>query len=161
MVPSAPVPSGSATPTAAVISSAAQASAHAAKVSSRRACESQLEAVSTADDVMYVRRLPDGLGHTLKSSPRLCRFAVGKDSWVAWLGRNEALHIVAAQQATRKVQQSLKGMGLLNAREPDGLFGSKTGEAFARFQQQNGLAPTGQPDELTFLLLEHQDASLR
>lgn len=161
VVPSAPVPSGSATPTAAVISSAAQASAHAAKVSSRRACESQLEAVSTADDVMYVRRLPDGLGHTLKSSPRLCRFAVGKDSWVAWLGRNEALHIVAAQQATRKVQQSLKGMGLLNAREPDGLFGSKTGEAFARFQQQNGLAPTGQPDELTFLLLEHQDAPAR
>jgi general secretion pathway protein A len=144
-----------------VVSTAAQASVPAAKVSPRRACESQLEAVATSDDVMHVRRLPDGLGHTLKSSPRLCRFAVGQDSWVAWLGRNEALHIVAAQQATRKVQESLKGMGLLDAREPDGLFGSKTGEAFARFQQQNGLAPTGQPDELTFLLLEHQDASLR
>jgi len=53
-------------------------------------------------------------------------------------------------------------MGLLDKREPDdGFFGSKTGEAFARFQLQQGLPPTGKPDELTFLLLEHQDASPR
>lgn len=75
---------------------------------------------------------------------------------VAWLGRNEALTIVAAQQATRKVQGELRRMGLL-MHGPDGLFGSKA-EAIARFQRLNGLAPTGQPDEMTFLLHGHQDA---
>lgn len=147
--------------TAAMASGAAQTPTPAAKESPRRVCEIQLEAVATADDVMHVQQLPSGLGHALKASPRLCHFTVGQDSWVAWLGRNEVQHIVAAQQATRKVQGFLKGMGLLDVNEPDGLFGSKTGEAFARFQQQNGLPPTGQPDELTFLLLEHQDASPR
>lgn len=161
VVPSASVPPSPAMPKEGGLFAAEQASVPAAKVLPRIPCQSQLEAVATSDDVIHVRRLPDGLGHTLKSSPRFCHFAVGKDSWVAWLGRNEALHIVAAQQATRKVQESLKGMGLLDAREPDGLFGSKTSAAFARFQQQNGLAPTGQPDELTFLLLEHQHESLR
>lgn len=131
------------------------------ELSPRRACESQLEAIATAGDVLHVQRLPDGVAYAFKPSPRICRFAVQQEAWVAWLGRNEARHIVAAQQATRKVQETLKSMGLLDAREPDGLFGSRTGEAFARFQQQHGLVPTGQPDELTFLLLEHQDAPAR
>lgn len=137
------------------------AAALAAEMSPRRACESQLEAVATAGDVLHVQRLPVGVTYAFKPSPRLCRFAVEQEAWVAWLGRNEARHIAAAQQETRKVQGTLKNMGLLDVREPDGLFGSRTGEAFARFQQQHGLVPTGQPDELTFLLLEHQDASAR
>ncbi|MDP3226539.1 MAG: AAA family ATPase [Acidovorax sp.] len=131
-------------------------------LSPRGVCEGQLRAVATADDTLHVQRLPDGVTDSLKSSARLCRFAVGKELWVAWLGRNDAQQIAAAQQATRKVQGKLRSMGLLDTREPnDGFFGSKTGEAFARFQQQHGLAATGKPDELTFLLLEHQDASPR
>ena len=60
------------------------------------------------------------------------------------------------------VQGRLKRLGLLDVRElDDGLFGPKTGEALSRFQQQQGLAPTGKPDELTFLLLEHLDVSAR
>ncbi len=139
----------------------AMTAAAVVELSPRRACESQLEAIATAGDVLHVQRLPDGLTYAFKPSPRICRFAVEQEAWVAWLGRNEARHIVAAQHATRKVQGTLKSMGLLDAREPDGLFGSRTGEAFARFQQQHGLIPTGQPDELTFLLLEHQDAPAR
>lgn len=149
-------------PTAATATPSAMAQPEAAPISPRRVCESRLEAIATADETLHVQRLPDGIADTLKSSARLCRFAVGKESWVVWLGRNDARHIVAAQQATRKVQGKLKSMGLLDTREPDdGFFGSKTGEAFARFQQQHGLAATGKPDELTFLLLEHQDASPR
>jgi general secretion pathway protein A len=133
-----------------------------AGVSGREACESQLKAAAAADEVVHVYRLPDGMGDTLKPSTRLCRFNVDKESWVAWLGRNNTRNIEAAEQVTRKVQAKLKSMGLLDKREPDdGFFGSKTGEAFARFQLQQGLPPTGKPDELTFLLLEHQDASPR
>ncbi|HVL44700.1 MAG TPA: AAA family ATPase, partial [Acidovorax sp.] len=128
----------------------------------RQACENQLKAAAAADDVVHVHRLPEGMADRLKPSDRLCRFQVDQESWVAWLGRNNARQIQAAEQATRRVQGKLKSMGLLDKREPDdGFFGSKTGEAFARFQQQQGLPPTGKPDELTFLLLEHQDASPR
>lgn len=133
-----------------------------AEVPARRVCESQLQALASADEVVLVQRLPDGTSPAWKPSPRTCRFAVGKESWVAWLGRGDARHIVAAQQATRKVQSKLRSLGLLDLREPDdGFFGTRTGEALARFQQQHGLPVTGKPDELTFLLLEHQDASPR
>ena len=132
-------------------------------LSPRQACEKQLQTTATADDALHVQRLPGGTaGNALKPSPRVCRFAEGKETWVAWLGRSDARHIQVAQQATRNVQVRLKKMGLLDVRElDDGFFGSRTGEALARFQQQHGLAPTGKPDELTFFLLEHQDVSAR
>lgn len=143
----------------------ASASVSVAEVSPRIACEDQLKAIATADDVLQVQRLPQPLGanaNALKPLPRVCRFTEGKDAWVAWLGRSEARHILAAQQATRNVQLRLKGMGLLDPRElDDGFFGSKTGEALARFQQQHGLAPTGKPDDLTFFILEQQNVSAR
>lgn len=135
-----------------------------AEVSPRMACEAQLRAVASADDVLQVQRLPQPhAANALKPAPRVCRFTEGKDAWVAWLGRSEARHILAAQQATRSVQIKLKGMGLLDARElDDGFFGARTGEALARFQQQNGLAPTGKPDDLTLFLLEqHPHVSAR
>lgn len=140
----------------------AQSVTQPVEVSPRRSCEIQLEALAATNEVVHAQRLPDSVTGSWKPSARFCRFAVGQESWVAWLGRDDARHIVAAQQATRKVQGRLKSMGLLDPRElDDGFFGSKTGEALARFQQQHGLAPTGKPDELTFLLLEHQDASPR
>ena len=131
-------------------------------VSPRRACQGRLEGLAASGEVVHVQRVPEGIADTLKSLPGLCRFAEGNEAWVAWVGRDDARSIVAAQQATRQVQARLKSAGLLDARErDDGFFGSRTAEALARFQQQHGLAPTGKPDELTFLLLEHQDASLR
>ena len=143
-------------------SEAAQAVAPMDKPSARRACETQLQAVAAVDEVVHVQRLSEGVTDALKASPRLCRFSVEKELWLAWLGRDEARHITAAQQATRRMQVRLKTLGLLDSREPnDGFFGSKTGEAIARFQQQRGLPSTGKPDELTLLLLEHQDASPR
>lgn len=147
---------------AASVSGLAHGSAMSAEVSPRRACETHMEAQALADEVVHTQRLPVGVSDAWKSSARFCRFVEGQESWVVWLERGEARHIVAAQPATLKVQAKLKSLGLLDPREPgDGFFGTKTGEALARFQQQNGLAPTGKPDELTFLLLEHLDASPR
>ncbi|MFY3386655.1 AAA family ATPase [Paracidovorax sp. MALMAid1276] len=170
----APTPVSSALPAAASPSStetlatppvaAAQAAARPADAdpSGRRACEIQLQSVASPDEMVLVQRLPEGTSPAWKPSTRMCRFSVGKEAWVAWLGRGDARHITAAQQATRKVQGKLRSLGLLDLREPDdGFFGSRTAEALARFQQQQGLPATGKPDELTFLLLEHQDASPR
>lgn len=119
----------------------AMTAAAVADMSPRRACESQLEAIATAGDVLHVQRLPDGVAYAFKPSPRICRFAVQQEAWVAWLGRNEARHIVAAQQATRKVQETLKSMGLLDAREPDGLFGSRTGRRSPAFSNSTAWFP--------------------
>lgn len=160
-----PAPAAAASAAADPSAAAASASVAVAEVSPRIACEAQLKAIATADDVLQVQRLPQPLGanaNALKPMPRVCRFTEGKDAWVAWLGRSEARHILVAQQATRNVQLKLKGLGLLDPRElDDGFFGSKTGEALARFQQQHGLAPTGKPDELTFFILEQQNVSAR
>lgn len=159
-----PAPAAVASAVAEPPAAVASAPVPVADVTPRAACEAQLKALATADDVLQVQRLPQASSAAaLKSSPRVCRFTEGKDTWVAWLGRSEARHILAAQQATRAVQIKLKGMGLLDPRElDDGFFGSRTGEALARFQQQNGLAPTGKPDDLTFFILEqHPHVSAR
>lgn len=160
-VPAVAAPAAVEPATAAVAAASAQPSV--AETSPRTACEAQLKAVASAEDVLQVQRLPQPTAaNALKPNPRVCRFTEGKDAWVAWLGRSEARHILVAQQATRNVQLKLKGLGLLDPREPDdGFFGSKTGEALIRFQQQHGLAPTGKPDDLTFFILEHQHVSAR
>ena len=159
-----PAPAAAASVATEPAAAAASAPAPVAEVSPRMACEAQLKAVATAEDALQMQRLPQSAAaNGLKPSSRVCRFTEGKDAWVAWLGRSEARHILAAQQATRNVQLKLKGLGLLDSRElDDGFFGSKTGEALARFQQQNGLAPTGKPDDLTFFILEqHPHVSAR
>lgn len=125
-------------------------------------CEQQLRPQATADEALQVQRVPASIQASLRPSSRVCRFAVGDEMWVAWISRGEARHIAMAQQATRGVQTRLRAMGFMDPRDADdGLFGPKTGEALARFQQQRGLPVTGKPDEFTFFLLEHQDVSAR
>jgi general secretion pathway protein A len=163
MASAAPVPTSPVTPSVGQATAEkavpAPAVAPIEELSPRRACENRLEAIATPSDVLHVQRLPKSMPQDLKPSPRFCSFTVEQDTWLAWLGRSETHDILAAQHATRKVQEILKGMGLLDVREPDGLFGLKTRDAFARFQQQHGLVATGNPDDLTFLLLEHRNAT--
>lgn len=139
----------------------------AINAASRQKCEMQLKPQKAAggDASMQAQRLPDqgmALG-VLKALPQqTCLFTENNESWVAWWGRSEARHILAAQEVTRNVQLKLKSLGLLDVRElDDGLFGPKTGEALARFQQQQGVSASGKPDDLTFFLLEHQHVSAR
>jgi len=120
-----------------------------------------LVAAAAADDVLHVQRLPNvtASGATaFKPADRMCQFMRNNQPWVAWLGRSDSRQRMPTQQATRDAQVKLKSIGLMESDErSDGLFGPRTREAFARFQLQQGLAPTGQPDDLTFYLLEHQD----
>ncbi|EER60648.1 AAA ATPase [Acidovorax delafieldii 2AN] len=104
---------------------AAQAPASAASadpVSPRRACQRRLEGLAAPGEVVHVQRVPEGISDTLKLLPGLCRFAEGNEAWVAWVGRDDARSIVAAQQVTRQVQARLKSAGLLDARERDDGF---------------------------------------
>jgi len=152
------LPSPAAAPAAAAATPAA-ASAQSPLV--RSDCESRLVAAAAADDVLHVQRLPNvtGSGATaFKPADRMCQFMRNNQPWVAWLGRSDSRQRMPTQQATRDAQVKLKSIGLMESDErSDGLFGPRTREAFARFQLQQGLAPTGQPDDLTFYLLEHQD----
>lgn len=123
-------------------------------------CERQLAAAATVGDVLHVQPMPrdKAAGWVRKPRTRMCQFDRGGQTWMAWLGRSDVRQLALTQDATRNVQTKLKTMGLLDLAEPsDGLFGPRTREAFARFQQQQGLAPTGSPDDLTFFLLEQQD----
>lgn len=126
----------------------------------RSDCESGLIAVAGVDDVLHVQRLPNVGGAesaAFKPSTRMCQFVRDHQPWVAWLGRSDVRQRMPTQQATRDAQTRLKAIGLMEMGEQsDGLFGPRTREAFARFQLQQGLAPTGQPDDLTFFLLEQQ-----
>jgi general secretion pathway protein A len=128
----------------------------------RSDCENKLAAAAGAGDTLHAQPLPDAApagSLAFQPSDRMCRFVRDNQPWVAWLGRGDSRQITLAQQATRNAQIRLKAMGLLDlSARSDGLFGPRTREAFARFQQQQGLAPTGQPDDLTFFLLEQQDA---
>jgi len=138
------------------------ASAAPAVFVARSDCENKLVAAAGVGDTLHAQPLPDAApanSPAFQPSDRMCRFVRDNQPWVAWLGRGDSRQITLAQQATRNAQVRLKAMGLLDlSARSDGLFGPRTREAFARFQQQQGLAPTGQPDDLTFFLLEQQDA---
>ena len=144
---------------AAAADTPAAASAQAPLV--RSDCESRLVAAAAVDDVLHVQRLPNVTASdatAFRPADRMCQFTRNNQPWVAWLGRSDARQRMPTQQATRDAQVKLKSIGLMESDErSDGLFGPRTREAFARFQLQQGLAPTGQPDDLTFYLLEHQD----
>lgn len=153
-------PSLASVPAPALAPAAASATAAPAP-SARSDCESRLVALAAADDVLHVQRLPNvgaSDAAAFKPSARMCQFVRDNQPWVAWLGRSDARQRMPTQQATRDAQTKLKAIGLMELGEhSDGLFGPRTREAFARYQLQQGLAPTGQPDDLTFFLLEHQD----
>lgn len=158
-------------PTASAITTAdgKEQSANAAsmlKDASRQKCEEQLkpQKVSAEYETLQMQRVPQESfpQGSLKAMSKVCLFTENNESWVAWRGPSDARHILAAQMATRNIQLKLKGMGLLDVRElDDGLFGPKTAEALARFQQKQGLPATGKPDDLTFFLLEHSHVSAR
>lgn len=123
-------------------------------------CQKQLEAVASAGSALHLQPLPESLAARFSphASSKACAFVSGSHNWLAWLGSSESRLILAAQQVTRTAQEKLKKMGLMDQRAlDDGLFGPRTEQAFALFQQLQGLPPTGKPDDLTFFLLEHQD----
>ena len=132
-----------------------------AQAITRPSCEEKLKAIAQPGDVLQVQRLPTEVANALKISTRVCPFQLNSEPWAVWLSRDPVRHILASQQAASHAQSVLKSKGLLDIPTPDGFFGPKTGKALSRFQQQYGLPPTGQPDELTFLLLENEDVPAR
>ncbi len=124
----------------------------------QKSCEQQLKSIANSEDILLSHQLPSEIVNLLKPSTRLCISTVNGQAWATWLSHHQIEHIKAAEKTTRQIQVMLKNMGFLSAQAPDGLFGQKTAEALSKFQQEYRLSPTGQPDNLTFLLLENLNA---
>ncbi len=137
-----------------------QFSGSLAEQASIQQCEQKLKVIAHTEDSLVSQNLPSDMVVLLKPSPRLCISKINGQFWVTWLSRHHVHHIKAAEETTNQMQIFLKNMGFLNIQSPDGLFGPKTGEALLKFQQQYRLSPTGQPDDLTFFLLENLNAPI-
>lgn len=126
-----------------------------------RQCEQKLISIAKNEEVLISQQLPRKISETLKPSPKLCLFSINGEPWASWLSPHQVHHIQSAKTSATQMQIMLKHMGFLRIQAPDGLFGPKTGEALLKFQQENHLPPTGQPDDLTFLLLENLNVPTR
>lgn len=149
-----PVPAPAAVSVSA--SGSAPAPAPASEPTPREVCVGRVQAAHAGANVQ-VLHVPPEWARLLPATDRLCVFEQDQALSVAAVGGGGGRLIQSAQQLTRQVQGALKGWGLLDT-APDGAFGPRTAEALARFQAQHRLPPTGQPDELTLLLLENLDA---
>jgi general secretion pathway protein A len=129
--------------------------------SPRQACELSLaHRLKVPTSAVQVRLAPPGLRAALQPVSGICLFEEGGISMVAWADQGRNSLIAAAQRTVKAAQVQLRarGAGELPA---DGLLGPMTRQAVARFQQQNGLQPTGELDEWTLYLLEAADAAAR
>lgn len=154
-------------------SMAPAAAAGPVEMPARQACRARLQAQATPGEVVLERPLPrQAAAHPLTPGARICTFTEHGQPWVAWAAQDGATRITQARETTRAIQARLQRLGLLEAQAGaptgaqaeapiDGLFGPRTSQALARFQQQQGLPVTGLPDNLTFLFLESPHASAR
>lgn len=111
--------------------------------------------------------LPAGLKAHLHQDSDLCIYQLESATetatdWVIWQPTLSSADLLAAppNEAVRHLQSTLVQRGLLEADDIDGRFGPLTRAAIARQQQQHGLPATGEPDDLTLLLLEKYDERL-
>ena len=80
----------------------------------------------------------------------------GQDEWLLlWQPsyRINAFHFGAQSPAVAQLQHQLAQLGHYTA-TPDGIVGGRTKTALARFQEQNGLIPSGDTNPLTLYLLQ-------
>ena len=129
--------------------------------SPRQACELSLaHRLKVPTSAVQVRLAPPGLRAALQPVSGICLFEEGGISMVAWADQGRTSQIAAAERTVKAAQVQLRARsaGELPA---DGLLGPMTRQAVARFQQQNGLQPTGELDEWTLYLLEAADAAAR
>lgn len=74
-------------------------------------------------------------------------------TWVRWPGQ-ATVHALQERAVAARFQIALTHFGSLPPQEVDGLWGERSRQAMARFQEDVGLAPTGEVDALSGLLLE-------
>lgn len=115
-------------------------------------------------------QLPTGLINHLRQDGDTCIYrlepahdtSTPPSDWVIWRPGLRSADLLAPppNEPVRHLQLALVNRGLLDAATIDGRFGPLTRAAIARYQQQHGLPATGEPDDLTLLLLEQYDERL-
>ena len=94
----------------------------------------------------------------LRGLPGLCVEERDDSEWIVWKDQRQANEPVIFQrsnpQSILTLQRNLAKRGLLQNEEQDGLYGSRTAIALARFQAANELPIGAEPDALTLMLLD-------
>jgi hypothetical protein len=123
---------------------------------SRKSAESRPGVVNRADPA-FVKSMPPSFRDTLpamyaKVKGRTAQLKPAPDydyaAVSAWLNTHPELHPCIAGDLVRSVQEMLKREGL-DVGPIDGILGPRTAAARREFQQQHGLARSGEPDEAT------------
>ncbi|MCG6875939.1 MAG: peptidoglycan-binding protein [Betaproteobacteria bacterium] len=123
---------------------------------SRKSAESRPGVVNRADPA-FVKSMPPSFRDTLpamyaKVKGRTAQLKPAPDydyaAVSAWLNTHPELHPCIAGDLVRSVQEMLKREGL-DVGPIDGILGPRTAAALREFQQQHGLARSGEPDEAT------------
>lgn len=112
----------------------------------------------TSTDVKTAR-IPQALVEHFSHQPTTCVYyldADGKDAWLSWLPQLRTVELVSPppNEAVRQVQLQLAAQGVFDETQAIGWLGPMTRKALAEFQQRNALTASGEPDDLTLLLLE-------
>jgi general secretion pathway protein A len=125
----------------------------------RQACEQKLK---TRAGTLPLQAKPLGasVAPRVSALDTVCAFEDNQVPWLMWIDTGRSTQIDQADRTVRALQTMLRAAGYLDA-AVDGMLGTVTRQALARFQQQQGLAPTGQVDELSIYLLENQHAFAR
>lgn len=127
----------------------------------RQACIQELaQRHGLTAGAIQVRVAPESLRGQAATGQGLCVFEEAGVAQVAWADLGRAAQIEAAERTVKAAQLQLRTKGLSDL-PADGLLGPMTRQALVRFQQQHGLAPTGQLDEWTLYLLEVAHAAAR
>lgn len=148
-------------PAAVPAPAAAPAVAAAPPAPAQQACvQALVERLGVAPASVQTRSISPAQRATLQAAPGLCVYEDGGSAVVAWADQGRATQIAAAERTVKAVQVQLRARGVADL-PADGLLGPVTRQALARFQQQNGLQPTGEPDEWTLYLLEAAHAAAR
>lgn len=78
--------------------------------------------------------------------------------WTGVMAQAEALSAGDRGEEVEALQQRLIELNYLASGQADGIYGAKTQTALENFQQANGLAATGEADDVTLALLDSDQA---
>lgn len=138
----------------------------------QKLAQSSGAADQAANHEIRTLQLPAGLAAHLAQDGNTCLYQVlapqesaqeetGAD-WIVWRPglRTAGLLSPPPNEAVRRLQLALATHGQLEEKWIDGRFGPMTRAALSRYQQKHGLPATGEPNDLTLLLLEKYDERL-
>lgn len=113
--------------------------------------------IATAE--IRTARIPDALVTRLSDQPSTCLYHTTEGAWISWKPRLRAAELLSPppNEAVRWVQIKLSSHGLFDKTLVGGRFGPITRQSLANFQARHGLEASGEPDDLTLLLLETDD----